>query len=161
MTPPVTVVHPETVTRAPGLLHRVSAALLGGTTSIHEGVLAPGELVPPHTHANEDQCLYVVSGTVHLEVGGEFIEAPAGTYVVQPRGVAHGFWNPGSAPALALEITSPGGFESFYHDMAAVSSPAEAMAIQTKYGMTFHGDLAAQLISRHNLHVGDIPQRWK
>jgi mannose-6-phosphate isomerase-like protein (cupin superfamily) len=52
-----------------------------------------------------------VSGTVHLQVGGEFIEAPAGSDIIKPRGVAHGFWNPGSTPALALEITSPGGFE--------------------------------------------------
>jgi uncharacterized RmlC-like cupin family protein len=132
-------------------------ALLGGATSIHEGLLAPGELVPPHTHAHEDQCIYVVSGTVHLQVGGEFIEAPAGGYVIKPRGVAHGFWNPGRAPALALEITSPGGFESYYHDMAAATSPAQAMAVQAEYGITFHGDLAAQLISRHGLHVGDIP----
>ena len=54
----------------------------------------------------------------------------------KPRGVPHAFWNPGSAPALALEITSPGGFETYYNDMAAVSSPAEALAIQAKYGIT-------------------------
>ena len=126
-----------------------------------KGCSRPGELVPPHTHAHEDQCIYVVSGTVHLQIGGEFIEAPAGSYVIKPRGVAHGFWNPGSTPALVLEITSPGGFESYYHDMAAVTSPAQAMAVQAKYGITFHGDLAAQLISRHSLHVGHIPQQWQ
>jgi uncharacterized cupin superfamily protein len=147
--------------RKPGLRHRVPAALLGGATSIHEGLLAPGELVPPHTHAHEDQCIYVVSGTAHLQVGGEFIEAPAGSYVIRPRGVAHGFWNPGSTPALALEITSPGGLESCYRDMAAATSAAQAMAVQAESGITFHADLAAQLISRHGLHVGDIPQQWQ
>jgi quercetin dioxygenase-like cupin family protein len=76
-------------------------------------LLAPGELIPPHTHANEDQCIYVVSGTVHLEIGGELIQAPAGTYAIKPRGVPHGFWNPDSIPALVLEITSPGGFEPY------------------------------------------------
>jgi hypothetical protein len=98
---------------------------------------------------------------VHLEIGGEFIQAPAGTYVVKPRGVPHGFWNPGSAPALVLEITSPGGFEPYYHELAAVTSPAQALAVQAKYGITFRGDLAAQLISRHQLHVGHIPQNWR
>jgi len=161
MSSSVTVIRPEPATREPGLRHRVPAALLGGATSIHEGLLAPGELVPPHTHAHEDQCIYVVSGTVHLQVGGEFIEAAAGSYVIKPRGVAHSFWNPGPAPALALEITSPGGFESYYHDMAAATSAAQAMAVQADYGITFHGDLAAQLISRHGLHVGDIPQQWQ
>jgi quercetin dioxygenase-like cupin family protein len=161
MTRSATVIHPGPPPGAPGLRHRVSAGLLGGTTSIHEGLLAPGELIPPHTHANEDQCIYVVSGTVHLEIGGEFIQAPAGTYVVKPRGVPHGFWNPGSAPALVLEITSPGGFDPYYHEMAAVTSPAQALAVQAKYGITFRGDLAAQLISRHQLHVGHIPQNWR
>jgi hypothetical protein len=44
--------------------------------------------------------------------------------------------------------------------MAAVTSPEQALAVQAKYGITFHGDLAAPLISRHHLHVGDIPQEW-
>jgi len=44
--------------------------------------------------------------------------------------------------------------------MATVTSPAEALAIQAKYGITFHGDLARQLISRHRLRTGDLPQNW-
>ena len=160
MTASATVISAEPA-RAPGLVHRVSAELLGGTTSIHEGLIAPGELIPPHTHAHEDQCLYVVSGAVHLEIGGEFIEAPAGSYVIKPRGLPHAFWNPGSTPALVLEITSPGGFEPYYQEMAAVTSPQQALAVQAQYGITFHGDRAADLISRHHLHVGNIPQNWR
>jgi quercetin dioxygenase-like cupin family protein len=159
MTSSATVIHPEP-SRTPGLRHRVSARQLGGTTSIHEGLLAPGELIPPHTHANEDQCLYVVSGTVHLQIGDQLIQAPAGSYVIKPRGLPHAIWNPASTPALALEITTPGGFETYYDDMAKVTSPAEALAVQAKYGITFHSDLAAQLISRHHLPVGAIPQEW-
>ncbi len=160
MTVSATVIRAEP-TSAPGLRHRVPAGLLGGTTSIHEGLLAPGELIPPHTHAHEDQCIYVVSGTIHLEIGGEVIEARAGTYVIKPRGLSHAFWNQATTPALALEITSPGGFESYYHDMAAITSPEQALAVQAKYGITFHGDLAVQLINRHSLHVGAIPQDWR
>jgi hypothetical protein len=40
---------------------------------------------------------------VHLQIGDQFIEAPAGSYVIKPRGLPHAFWNPGSTPALALE----------------------------------------------------------
>jgi mannose-6-phosphate isomerase-like protein (cupin superfamily) len=160
MTVSATVIRADE-TGVPGLRHRVSADLLAGTTCIHEGLLAPGELVPPHTHAHEDQCIYIVSGALCLEIGGELIEAPAGSYVIKPRGLPHGFWNPGNTPALVLEITSPGGFEPYYHEMAAVTSPAQAQAVQAKYGITFHGDRAAELISRHGLHVGDIPQDWR
>ena len=135
----------------PVLRHRVHAQLLAGTTSIHEGLLGPKELVPPHTHANEDQCLYVVSGTVHLEIDGEVIEARTGTYVIKPRGLSHAFWKPTITPALVLEITTPGGFESFYDEMAAVRSAGEALAIQSKYGMTFHSERVPELIERHGL----------
>jgi hypothetical protein len=45
--------------------------------------------------------------------------------------------------------------------MAAGTSPARAMAVQAEYGITFHGGLAAQLVSRHGLHVGDIPHQWQ
>jgi hypothetical protein len=97
------------------------------------------------------------TGNGPLQAGDELIEAPAGSYVIKPRGIAHGLWDPGSTPALAVEITSPGGMESCYDDMAAATSPAQAMAVQAEYGITFHGDLAAPLISRHHLHAGDIP----
>jgi quercetin dioxygenase-like cupin family protein len=160
MSPSATVIRAEPVT-IPGLRHRVSARLLGGATSIHEGLIAPGELIPPHTHAREDQCLYLVSGALRLEIGGEVIEAAPGSYVIKPRGLTHAFWNPGSTPALVLEITSPGGFETYYDEMAAVTSREQALAVQAKYGVTFHGDHAAELISRHHLHVGNIPQAWR
>ena len=35
---------------------------------------------------------------------------------------------------------------------------AQAAAVREKYGITFHPEIAAQLISRHQLHVGYIPQ---
>jgi hypothetical protein len=38
---------------------------------------------------------------------------------------------------------------AYYQEMAAVTAPAQAQAVQAKYGITFHGDLAAQLMSRH------------
>jgi hypothetical protein len=39
----------------------------------------------------QDHSLYVVSGTVHLQIGDQFIEAPAGSYVIKPRGLPHSF----------------------------------------------------------------------
>jgi mannose-6-phosphate isomerase-like protein (cupin superfamily) len=149
-----TMIRPE-VPAAAGLRHRVPARLLAGTTSIHDGILAPHELVPPHTHANEDQCLYVVSGTACVEVDDQLFQASAGAYVIKPRGIPHAFWNPSDTPAKLLEITSPGGFESFYEEMAAVTSSEGAAAVQAKYGMTFHAERIPGLLERHHLSVQD------
>lgn len=61
------------------------------------------------------------------------------------------FWNPWTIAAHVLKITAPGGFESFYEEMAEAQSPAEALSIQTKYGITFHQDRIADLVARHGL----------
>jgi hypothetical protein len=45
--------------------------------------------------------------------------------------------------------------------MAAAISAAQAVAVQAEYGISLHGGLAAELISRHGLHVGEIPQEWQ
>lgn len=152
MTPPPTVIQSNvSPSSSPDLRLRVSSQLLGDHVSIHEGLLAPKELVPPHTHAFEDQCLYVVWGDVHLEIGGEFVEATAGTYVIKPRGVPHALWNPGSDPALVLEISTPGGFESFYNEMPTANTDDERNAVMKKHGMTFHEERIPELTKRYGL----------
>jgi quercetin dioxygenase-like cupin family protein len=42
--------------------HKVTAEASGGSLKIEEWALPPGEMVPPHTHAGEDECSYVVEG---------------------------------------------------------------------------------------------------
>ncbi len=138
---------------AMGLVLRVGARRLGGAASIHEGVLAPDELVPPHTHSREDQCLYVVSGRVIVEVGDELVDAAAGSFVIKPMGLPHAFWNPAPSPAHVLEITSPGGFESFYDEMSMVEGPDDAAAVTDRYAMTFHYDRVAAVRARFASYV--------
>ena len=149
---PAQVIHSDTSASTPaGLRLRVSSELLGEHVSIHEGLLAPKELVPPHTHAFDDQCLYVVWGVVHLEIGGEFVEATTGSYVIKPRGIPHALWNPSSEPALVLEISSPGGFESFYNEMPTATTDDERTAVMKKHGMTFHEQQIPELKKRYGL----------
>lgn len=146
------VIHSDTsASTAAGLRLQVSSRFLGDHVSIHEGLLAPKELVPPDTHAFEDQCLYVVWGEVHLEIDGEFIEAAAGTFAIKPRGVPHALWNPGAEPALVLEISSPGGFESFSNEMSTAETDDERAAVIQEHGMTFHEEQIPELTKRYGL----------
>ena len=41
---------------------------LAGHFSIMEGEVRPGELLAFHTHANEDQHMYIINGELHFEV---------------------------------------------------------------------------------------------
>jgi quercetin dioxygenase-like cupin family protein len=49
----------------------------------------PGQSTVMHSHPREEEAIYVVEGTVNMNVGGEEIVAPAGSLVKFPNAVAH------------------------------------------------------------------------
>lgn len=63
-----------------------------------------------HSHP-EDDVFYVLAGTVCFLMNDEWVEAPAGTFVLVPGGVTHDFQNRGDERAGMLNIGAPGGFE--------------------------------------------------
>jgi quercetin dioxygenase-like cupin family protein len=66
----------------------------------------------PGAHAHpEDDVFYVVEGTMSFLVEDEWIAAPRGTFVLVPGGTTHDFQNRSDAPATALNLSFPGGFE--------------------------------------------------
>jgi uncharacterized cupin superfamily protein len=83
---------------------------------------------PLHVHEREDAVSYVLHGCMTFQVADEVIAAPAGTAVVQPRGLRHTFWNATDAPACVLDIVTPGGLEHFYEDIGdALAGDEDAM----------------------------------
>jgi mannose-6-phosphate isomerase-like protein (cupin superfamily) len=51
--------------------------------------IRPGETVPAHTHQDEDQVYYVVSGSGFVELAGERTTVSAGSTVLIPLGTEH------------------------------------------------------------------------
>jgi hypothetical protein len=72
-----------------------------------------------------DEWFYVTEGALTFWVGGEVIEAPAGSFVYGPRDVPHTFVV-SSPEARFLLVAEPAGFESF---VRALSRPAPALTI--------------------------------
>ena len=78
----------------------------------------------------------------------------------------HAFWNATEAPARALEIISPAGFERYFAEMAPLFPPAhqgpldeEAVgAVRAKYGLEMDMNSIPMLAERHGLVV-DAPPR--
>ena len=68
------------------ITHKITAESFGGAFTIIEVGLPPGEMIPPHTHAREDECAFVLEGELTFDVGGEIVLAPAGSFVLKPRG---------------------------------------------------------------------------
>src|SRR5919205_1404566 len=109
-----------------------------------EHPIGPRALAAPmHTHRHEDEYTYVLEGEVGVQVGEEVRVARPGDLVFKPRGIPHAFWNAGDAPARALEIISPAGFERYFLEIAPLLPPARPgppdeqrlFAVQEKYGL--------------------------
>ena len=160
------VVEPGGGARVPVLkmLHKVEAFHLDGRLLVLEGEIPPGQLIVPHTHTSEDECAYVLSGELTYQIGEEVRAAPAGTYVVKPRGIPHAFWNASSKPARVMEMHVPATMDRFYDELAEIFAEQEPGThgwqqafdgLSKRHGITQHWDRVAELSRRYG--VGASP----
>ena len=136
------------------IIHKVTVRDSGGSLVIDEWVLPPEETIPPHTHAREDECSFVLEGELTCYVGGRVVTAPEGSYVVKPRGVPHAFYNAGFGDVRVMEILTPGGsFEGYFDEYEAIVSGSldedgrrEARAdLGWRYGISWHDGLVPEV----------------
>ena len=107
----------ETITDRPG--RRVT--LLGDTEelAVTESVYGPGERGPDmHVHREHTDAWLVLEGALAFELrDGVAFEAPAGTFVLVPPNVAHGFSNEHEETARFLNLHAPPcGFGDYMRD---------------------------------------------
>jgi hypothetical protein len=50
------------------------------------------------------------------------VVAPAGSYVLRPRGIPHALCNTSTEPVWVMEILTPGGFESYFDEYEKIAS---------------------------------------
>jgi len=146
-----------------GVIRKISSAATGGTFSVVEHPLEPGALAaPPHTHADVDECSFVLEGEIGVLMGEETFKAAAGAYVLKPRGVPHTFWNPGPAPARVLEIISPASFERYFEELAGILSSmppreppdlARIAEMAGRYGTTFQMERMSEVMEKHGVQL--------
>jgi quercetin dioxygenase-like cupin family protein len=104
---------------------KASAEKTDGRMAVIEHLAPQGSGSPLHVHHNEDEWFYVTEGELTFWVGGERIEAPAGSFVYGPREIPHTFVV-ASPQARFLLVAEPAGFENF---MRALSEPAQALTL--------------------------------
>jgi hypothetical protein len=97
-----------------------------------ESVISQGP--PRHVHTHEDECFYVLEGTVTGTCGDEAFEAPTRSFVFLPRGLVHTFRAPEGEARLLL-IAIPGGIEHYFGEINNAASAAEQERIGDKYGI--------------------------
>jgi mannose-6-phosphate isomerase-like protein (cupin superfamily) len=90
---------------------KADGAETAGAYSISEWWLDPHTKGPgPHSHPDDD-VFYVLSGTMSVRVGDDWIDACAGSFVLVPGNTIHDFENRGSERAGMLNVSAPGNFE--------------------------------------------------
>lgn len=67
--------------------------------------------VPPHVHRGAEHAFYVTQGEIVITAADETYLAPAGTFVLVPRGTVHSHAHRGQGVARVLVIMSPPGSE--------------------------------------------------
>ncbi len=101
------------------------ATQTSGSLSFFEAVVPPGGGPPLHSHRNEDEAFYLLSGDLDMTADGRSFTAHKGDFVFVPRGARHRFRNVGSADALMLFMYTPGGFERFFLEAGDDPVPGE------------------------------------
>ena len=107
-----------------------------------ELTVPPGSNVPPpHSHLNNEECVYVLEGTLRYTVGSETRDLSVGQSMSTPKGVVHAFANPFATTARALIVNSPDIGAQYFRDIAAVVNvggppdKAALVAVMRKYGL--------------------------
>lgn len=119
----------------------VDGAQQGGLGLFEMKVPAGAHVPPPHSHTNNEECVYVLEGVLRYSVDDETRDLKPGEWMSTPRGSVHHFSNPGAGTARALVMLTPDIGEQFFRDVGALASAsgppdrAKLMEVMTRNGL--------------------------
>ncbi len=111
---------------------KASALSTSGALTVVQSQINGGP--PRHVHANEDECIFVVSGLLVVECGDDVLEAAQHSFSFLPRGIPHTF-RAASGTATVLVIAVPGGIEDYFDEINQASDAATQELVGERYGI--------------------------
>lgn len=109
--------------------------------------IKPGFGAPAHISSTEDKLFIVIEGQIRYLVGDKTEIVGAGTRVIIPRGIIHGFTNIGLRDARHILVSTPRRHEEFFRDLHNIPEPRE-----------HHRDQLPAIAERHDQAVvGPLP----
>jgi mannose-6-phosphate isomerase-like protein (cupin superfamily) len=130
----------EVVPRQYGELTVVKAAEAEtrGAYAVRENAVPAGfGGVPFHLHREAEEAFYVLEGELTVFTEGHTLAAPAGSFVLIPRGAVHSLANRGAVPVRWLTLISPAWVSGWIQAEAA--DPDDRAAIYLRYGLEIVG----------------------
>ena len=119
----------------------IDGAAQGGM-GIFELTVPPGSNVPPlHSHTHNEECVYVLEGTLRYSVDDVTRDLHPGDWMHTPKGSVHGFSNPHQGKARALIALAPDIGAQYFRDIAGAVSAAgppdrtQLTAVMARYGL--------------------------
>ena len=113
-----------------------------GGMGVFELTVPPGSNVPPpHSHSQNDECVYCLEGTLRYSVDGVTRDLRPGDWMFTPRGSVHAFGNPHSEAARALIVLTPDIGARYFRDVGAVVNAggppdrAKLVSVMSAYGL--------------------------
>ena len=141
-----------------GVRRMIRSEDTGGRFALLEHTIpARGLAAPMHTHENEDEYSFVLTGRMGALIGEQVVEAGPGELVAKPRGVPHAFWNAGDREVRLLELISPGGFDGYFTELSPLlttEAPPDFAAlaeVQSRYRLTMDVESIEHLTERFGL----------
>jgi mannose-6-phosphate isomerase-like protein (cupin superfamily) len=89
-----------------------------GQFGLIEGIMPPETDAGLHVHHHEDECMFIIEGSLEVTIGSQTRQLGAGDSYFAPRAVPHRLRNIGTGPMRSLMIATPGEFTSFVADVA-------------------------------------------
>lgn len=129
-----------------------------GNRVVMQLALAPGTVVPPHSHPTEEtfECQ---DGQVHLQIDGHPVELRVGSTVTVLPGHVHGLRNASDQPAVLGVVATPGAEAEFGLRVKFLLSRDGYLPVPGRGGPPKHLLLGAVVIQRGGLYFPPLP-RW-
>jgi len=119
----------------------VDGAATGSLGVFELSVPSNSNVPPPHSHTNNEECVYVLEGVLRYAVNDVTRDLHPGDWMVTPPGAVHQFSNPHAEAARALIVLTPDIGAQYFRDVADVVNAggppdrAKLLGVMSRYGL--------------------------
>jgi quercetin dioxygenase-like cupin family protein len=119
----------------------IDGTATGGMGVFELTVLPNSQVPPPHSHTRNEECVYVLEGTLRYSVDGVVRDLTPGEWMFTQRGSIHHFSNPHNDTARALIVLTPDIGAQYFRDVAAIVNAGgppnreKLLDVMSRYGL--------------------------
>ncbi|KAA1010809.1 cupin domain-containing protein [Paraburkholderia panacisoli] len=119
----------------------IDGSATGGMGVFELTVPSRSQVPPPHSHTHNEECVYVLEGTLRYSVDEVVRDLTPGEWMFTPRGSVHHFSNPHNDPARALIVMTPDIGAQYFRDVGTIVNAGgppdreKLMGVMSRYGL--------------------------